>query len=317
MPLRLFASILFSLLAVSYTGEGTNRLLWWYAGYALVFASTLSAMMALSPLAFEERLPGILFYVVAFLAVSPHVSWTIGAYALLIVAANAGMVWVDTGPGPQLIANAFVGSWLVTAGAVAYYFDLLRRYEFRLTHERERERKLLKRLATVDTLTGVANRRYFLSLMKRETERSRRYGHPLSVAMLDIDHFKKINDTYGHDAGDRCLKAFCTIIGKRLRISDHFGRLGGEEFALIFPETSLDEAARTVEHLRRRLETMNMTLNGERIVMTMSAGVTQWSGEDAAIDKTLKRADRSLYRAKAAGRNRVESVEPPVEPSHE
>ncbi|MBF0171259.1 MAG: GGDEF domain-containing protein [Nitrospinae bacterium] len=306
IPLRIVTSALFfALLGISYLGRGDGRLGWWYGAYALLFASSLAGMLALSPLAFEERLPGILFYVVAFLALSPHFLWTVGAYLLLLATANGGMAWVGVDLAPHLIANAFLASWMVTAGAIAYYFDLRRRHDYAHERQRERERHLLRRLATVDTLTGVANRRYFLSLLKREVERSRRYGHRLSVAMLDIDHFKRINDTFGHDAGDRALKAFARVIGKRLRVSDHFGRLGGEEFALIFPETGGDEALRSVEALRLRLETMNMTLNGERLLMTMSAGVTEWRPEDAASDETLKRADVSLYRAKEGGRNRV------------
>lgn len=315
MPLRIVASALcLTLLALTYTDREGKRLAWWYSAYALLFAVTLSTMLALSPLSFEKGLPGILFYVVSLLAISPFFGWTVAAYLLLLAITNLAMVAVDVPPVTMLIGNAFLVSWLVTAGAIAYYFDLRRRFDFRVERERERERKTLKRLATVDTLTGVANRRYFLSLLKREMERSRRHHHPLSVAMLDIDHFKRINDTYGHDAGDRCLKAFCAVIAKRIRISDHFGRLGGEEFALIFPETGLKEAARSVESLRRRLETMNMTLNGRRIVLTMSAGVTEWTPGDPSVDEPLKRADALLYQAKSEGRNRVMTKEGPVAP---
>ncbi|QQR69620.1 MAG: sensor domain-containing diguanylate cyclase [Alphaproteobacteria bacterium] len=160
--------------------------------------------------------------------------------------------------------------------------------------------------ATTDVLTGISNRAHILSQANQEIRRARRFGRPLSVLMLDIDHFKSINDRYGHGAGDDALRAFVAGCQLTLRQTDLLGRLGGEEFLAVLLEADLATAAQSAERLRRRIETLPIELEGGlHVPMTVSIGVTSLNPSDADIDDLLKRADRILYQAKNSGRNKV------------
>jgi len=164
----------------------------------------------------------------------------------------------------------------------------------------------LNSIANSDVLTGVGNRRYFLEVGKKEYLRSRRYAQPLSLLMMDIDKFKSINDTYGHDIGDLALKALAKICVDTLRTSDLFARLGGEEFAAILPSTGIEGAVQLAERLRANIEAMLTPSPKGDIRFTVSMGVTQMQGNaEEDMDVMLNRADRGLYQAKEGGRNRV------------
>lgn len=164
----------------------------------------------------------------------------------------------------------------------------------------------LNSIANSDVLTGVGNRRYFLEVGKKEYLRSKRYGQPLSLLMMDIDKFKSINDTYGHDIGDLALQALARICVDTLRTSDLFARLGGEEFAAILPSTGIDGAVQLAERLRTNIEAMLTPSAKGDIRFTVSMGVTQMQGNaEEDIGVMLNRADRGLYQAKESGRNRV------------
>lgn len=177
--------------------------------------------------------------------------------------------------------------------------------------DRKRLEIELKRLATTDALTGAVNRRSFLERAQAELSRSRRYGAPLSLVMMDVDHFKRINDTLGHARGDDALCRIVQVCAQVVRKEDVLGRLGGEEFALLLPQTSLDEAHHLVERLRERIASSRMDdgpPGAPAVVLTASFGVTGMRAEDQSVDDLLGRADAALYRAKAAGRNRVEQA---------
>lgn len=164
----------------------------------------------------------------------------------------------------------------------------------------------LERLATTDALTGIRNRKDFFQRLEEEVDRCRRYGHIFSLAMLDLDRFKAINDQYGHPAGDTVLQAFAARISANIRNNDIFGRIGGEEFAILLPETTLKSANTMIEKLRQMTEVSDITLaDGRRVDITVSAGVA--TSEDAGldIDQIIKGADRRLYLAKNRGRNCV------------
>jgi diguanylate cyclase (GGDEF)-like protein len=165
--------------------------------------------------------------------------------------------------------------------------------------------RILERLASSDSLTELDNRRCFFEKAAAEVERARRYGHPLSLQMLDIDHFKAINDRYGHVAGDHVLMALAEVLRANLRHSDVAARLGGEEFAILLPETNVDEAFAHAERIRQsvaRLSVLNGTVS---LSLTVSIGVAALGAGDSSIESVLMRADSCLYRAKQEGRNRV------------
>ena len=174
--------------------------------------------------------------------------------------------------------------------------------------ERKRLEEELRFLATSDPLTGIANRRHFLHYVEDELRRVKRYGSLVALLMLDLDHFKRVNDTWGHAVGDEVLRHFTTLAGGHLRDTDVLGRLGGEEFAVLLRETTLDNASRFAERLRGYLGTEKIAGPRGEISYTVSIGITLLDPRDDAPDAALARADEALYRAKEKGRNRVESL---------
>ncbi|MBI3446138.1 MAG: diguanylate cyclase [Magnetospirillum sp.] len=177
-----------------------------------------------------------------------------------------------------------------------------------LALERACVQKELVQLATTDFLTEACNRRQYMTLSVAEIQRATRYARPVAIIMVDIDHFKVINDERGHAAGDEALKAFVVMARDLLRDQDIVGRMGGEEFAITLPETALDAALIVAERLRIRLAGLQVPVaSGEPIKMSASFGVAEWKGgATEGLEACLGRADAALYRAKALGRNRVE-----------
>jgi diguanylate cyclase (GGDEF)-like protein len=161
------------------------------------------------------------------------------------------------------------------------------------------------RLMTVDALTQVFNRRYFNEALEREFNRSRRYGRALSLIAFDIDHFKAVNDTYGHLAGDNLLRQIATAVKTRLRREDVFARTGGEEFGVLLPEVALDGAVATAEKVRQIVASTPLKHEREVIACTVSLGVASLGADDASGEELYRRADERLYEAKQGGRNRV------------
>ncbi|MBF0303673.1 MAG: diguanylate cyclase [Desulfamplus sp.] len=166
----------------------------------------------------------------------------------------------------------------------------------------------LKRRATVDYLTGTMSRSHFMELAELDISRKRRYGTLLSLAIADLDLFKRINDHYGHQAGDIVLKQFCAVCKQELRASDFIGRVGGEEFLILFPNTGLGDAKKALERIRKAVENTEIKLpNSPPIKFTASFGLAVCSNNDdcRGIDPLMSRADKALYKAKNEGRNRV------------
>jgi len=165
------------------------------------------------------------------------------------------------------------------------------------------------RLASTDFLTGVANRRGFLASANAELLRTRRYNRSLSLLMLDADRFKRINDSYGHAGGDAALVALSKAIEQNLRPSDLLGRMGGEEFAVLLPETDRAGAITLAERLRTAIESLRIEYANRVIALTVSIGVVEVASDCQTIDSAMQAADRFLYRAKLSGRNRSVSQE--------
>lgn len=163
----------------------------------------------------------------------------------------------------------------------------------------------LLRLATTDVLTGVSNRRHFVDVLEHEFVRARRYNSPLTVLSFDLDFFKRINDGYGHAVGDQALISFAQVAQHDLRDMDLLGRLGGEEFSLLLPNTLAADALVVAERIRGGVAEITIPTDNGMLKFTTSVGVAEMAGADASVDDLLRRADTALYRAKTTGRNRV------------
>jgi diguanylate cyclase (GGDEF)-like protein len=161
-------------------------------------------------------------------------------------------------------------------------------------------------MTIIDGLTGVNNKRFLMESLEREIPRARRHQRPLSLLMFDIDHFKSVNDTFGHLAGDYVLKELAGVVKSRLRPDDVLGRYGGEEFAVTLPETGIEGAAKIGEELRRLVETHHFEFEGEVMNITISVGGAELQDTYDVI-AFIKHADDRLYEAKRGGRNRVVS----------
>ncbi len=172
------------------------------------------------------------------------------------------------------------------------------------------ERKLLEheleRQARIDALTGAVNRRYFMVESDREIARARRFAHPLSLLLIDVDHFKSVNDQYGHEVGDQVLVHVVRACRQVLRDADILARIGGEEFAVVLPEADLSRAVHAADRIREAVAHASLPLEeGGVCRVTLSIGVTELRGSAASVEKLLRLADRGLYEAKEQGRNRV------------
>lgn len=165
----------------------------------------------------------------------------------------------------------------------------------------------IQRIATRDELTGTANRRFMMDLLREEIQRVDRSGATLMVAILDIDYFKQVNDGYGHQAGDRCLQEFARVVQSSIRSTDRLARWGGEEFLILLTDTDFALALACLERVRTQVEQAVVTLGQIEIRITVSIGVTQFQAGDST-EQTIDRADLALYAAKAQGRNQVVSV---------
>jgi len=165
-------------------------------------------------------------------------------------------------------------------------------------------------LSITDALTGTYNRRYLMERLPQEIERARRYGHPLSVVLCDVDHFKKVNDTYGHQAGDQVLESFARLLTGSVRSDiDWVTRYGGEEFLIVLPETSVTDAVAFAEKMRAAIAAHPFEIANGTLSVSSSFGVSGYNSaqiqKDASVDNLIANADRCLYRSKDMGRNRV------------
>jgi diguanylate cyclase (GGDEF)-like protein len=259
---------------------------------------------------------GFLFLTVVFVI--------FGFAALRMTSREATISWALTGVGvatiflflktpialpmgstPELFAGAL--SFAVTIGQciyIGFFGNSMRRTLHQRTIELRIANQRIEELAQIDELTGVLNRRHIMKCLNEEMVRAQRSNIPCSVALIDLDFFKRINDEFGHPAGDEALRTFAISIFANIRTIDKLGRYGGEEFLLILPDAAEDQAARTLDRLRWIVSQVDWTAISGNFNLTMSAGISSVRETDSAED-ILARADAALYRAKDAGRNRV------------
>jgi diguanylate cyclase (GGDEF)-like protein len=202
--------------------------------------------------------------------------------------ADGDRIWVDVS-GSIISYNSDMSLWLVND------ISEMKRLESRLRNQVE-----------CDNLTGLYSRGWFIHLFEAELNRAKRYDSAVSILMIDIDLFKSINDTYGHATGDLVLQKFANICLTTMRESDICGRLGGEEFSILLPETNLEAAYIFADHLRGVIEKTDIKLpEGPVINITVSIGASSLSASQDSISTLIKRADTALYEAKNSGRNKV------------
>jgi diguanylate cyclase (GGDEF)-like protein len=196
--------------------------------------------------------------------------------------------------------NCTIGPLRDENGSIEYIFIAVHDVTETVTFEQKLMEMNLK-----DALTGIHNRRSLEISLKEEIERHKRYGNPLSLIMFDIDFFKKVNDTYGHQCGDFILQQISATIQKSIRSHDILARYGGEEFCCLLPETSLEAAVNLAERFRNNIAQKPYRYQNTKVEVTISLGVSTLTEEAATAEMLLKKADKGLYAAKHAGRNRV------------
>ncbi|OYQ36527.1 hypothetical protein CHU95_04755 [Niveispirillum lacus] len=192
----------------------------------------------------------------------------------------------------------FVGTGIFASFILALALEHAARYSFQLELQLEEQ-------AHIDPLTGIANRRRLEQEALAEVERARRFNRPLSLAVLDLDHFKSINDRHGHPFGDKVLRALADIGRTSLRQTDLFARFGGEEFVVLMPETTAETAAQIADRLRTKLSSTMVTEGDVSVAVTVSVGVATFGSGTATMEALMAEADRALYAAKDQGRDRV------------
>lgn len=205
---------------------------------------------------------------------------------------------LKAGAYDYLVKNRFDSSRLIYA-----INETLTEYDYQV--KKENHQVELIRLATTDELTGLYNRRHFLEKLDEEIARYLRYSTPLSVALIDVDHFKHINDEHGHDVGDYVLRELSSIIKKAVRNTDTVCRYGGEEFLIAFPHTNLRSTEHIMERLRHKIDKHFFYYDHTNIPVTVSIGISEAHVEIQTANTLLKLADKALYTAKKDGRNRV------------
>ena len=206
--------------------------------------------------------------------------------------------------GDSPISAAIIVQQDITARQAAD--EQLRRTKLEVENANRRLQDSLKReqrTARTDDLTGLVNRRHFFDLAEQIFKVSRRYGKPLSVVMLDVDHFKRINDRYGHQAGDVALKHIADCAARHLRSADVLARYGGEELILLLPESGKEQAWSVAESIRKAVAVQALEFERDLIRLSLSAGIAEISPADDGLERAIRRADHALYEAKSAGRN--------------
>jgi len=253
----------------------------------------------------------ILFIVLSFGALMMNargtaIVWTystIGLTVLLLMTDNAIAMPMATWTERALVLACAVTA-LGRCASTGLYGSSMREALYKRGNELKAAHAKIEELAQVDELTGLLNRRYIMGSLNEEIARAQRTRAACSVAIIDLDFFKRINDQFGHPVGDEVLRTFAITVFANLRITDTLGRYGGEEFLMILPDTAKDEAVETLNRLRSIVSEVDWAAISGIVIVTMSAGISEVRPEDSAAD-VLARVDAALYSAKYAGRNRV------------
>jgi diguanylate cyclase (GGDEF)-like protein len=275
-------------------------------------AGTLALVMiqANRPVEFVQSFFVDMLVIIMFFVIIPSGILFKMVAALILTTAEILALLAFKEPLSQAVANTVFFTCLAgnfTGFFISLHMYRQRRNQFRILEEEIGLQTEIARMAEIDELTGLYNRRKFLELAENEVIKCRRYDRPFSFLMLDLDHFKKVNDTYGHQAGDKVLRHFAGLVKNQLRNVDILGRLGGEEFGIVLVETHLEDARTVAERIRQTLGTEGIHIDGgNSINVTVSIGLTEVSNADCMLDHVISQADTALYRVKKEGRDNVE-----------
>lgn len=297
LPIRtLFSALWLGLCGLTFVTFFRQRLLWILS---LTVISTYISVMWVLNLVSNGLLYGMLsFAYPQFVSLSvPNSRFAAFNSAMLMAIFNIGCLVFQTPEKVFLNGNFVLLPLCVVSYFCAYANEVRERHVFGLEYELEKQ-------ATTDSLTGIFNRGHFLKCAQIELDRAQRYNHALVLLMLDIDHFKQINDSYGHRVGDETLRQFSRLCQENLRSTDVFGRIGGEEFAILLPETDPKTAENVAQRLRQELSQLIIPTEKNSVHFTVSIGLALLRRNDD-IDSLMQRADTALYQAKREGRNRV------------
>ena len=278
-----------------------------YLGLSLMVAALVLAYAGLLA-SWSDVSAGIPLWLLGCMLVATMLLQRPMAALLLFGAGYAGLWWLAD---PALRVQAGLASFLALGLSIRNWrtFTQLRLQGLELERTRtelQQRQRDLERMTRQDNLTGLFNRKTFTELTQLELDRAKRQGTPTSLLLVDLDHFKKVNDTHGHPAGDAVLRHVATLLGTGVRNTDLVGRLGGEEFIILLPATTIESAQRLAEKLRQRLQASPVLWVGKPIQMTASFGLavsTTFLTLD--FDTLYNTADKALYLAKSSGRNRV------------
>jgi diguanylate cyclase (GGDEF)-like protein len=314
-PLPQLQGVVFNYIAILLLGA-FGGIVWWLIRRDLVNMAgyLLAAMLYIVLIARLVLFPGdlILFsaglmlpiIVIGVITGGHSTFYFAGASSLLVILGWLRFQGMSISPEPPFNLSSgliFLSSQVLVHQTMAAMLYSLSQYNLR-TFERLREQaQLLTHQAHTDPLTGLANRRYFIDQLQREFIRARRYKRPLSLIYIDLDGFKNINDHFGHLFGDEILKKSALTLRGVLRSADQLARIGGDEFAVLLPETTLEGARNVTSKLRKALASFSQHLGPVIPTLSFCAGVAQLREEDDSIDDLLARADEAQYRAKDAG----------------
>ena len=230
---------------------------------------------------------------------------------MLAFAYSVGTLYVDhvfkIGVDPLTLSAATAAQFVVHALGLGSTLQIqsYRRKSFKAYMDEKDAKEMVAYMVNIDTLTKSLTRRHFFNMAQSEFQRFTRYRRPLSALVLDIDLFKNVNDTYGHHAGDIVLRSFSLVAIEQKRVQDTFGRLGGEEFGLLLPETNLEQARVVAERIQKTWEKSPVNMDGIPIRSTVSIGVAEADKEDKSFEDLMRRADLMMYKAKERGKNQV------------
>ena len=281
---------------------------------ALIYLIFGAALCVADQLVTSSITPYIIASLAVALALIMHPYYAIFFYSLVFMLFNFALPL--TQQNSELITSIIVNSFSASAIGLGLALITWRTHSVNLAQKRlieeqkielEKKNLLLKKMARTDMLTGLYNRMRFTEFVEQEIARARRTGEESCLVMLDLDHFKSVNDIFGHPSGDTVLKWIAGVMKSQLRDTDILARFGGEEFTILLPGTSVDGALKVAEKIRLAIEHCTFPGQMEKLKLTVSIGIASLTADaNATFDSVYREADKALYRAKEKGRNRIE-----------